>query len=377
MENKNNETKTMICASDLVNLFASKFKVIVIIGLIVAILGGGWGVLFTSINAKYRAEINISVSPVDNSDRLLFDLRSGRFAETLLLEENGLPAEDKCDPKDYANALAAIKAFEEARELRWEKYVEKSNHHVTDVENTYKRLLAEYEEAFNLLKMYKDADGEAFVNNAEHLAMIDRCEENLLKIQAKKQAYYDEYYVPATDKLIKLQAEYTELCDRVIEKRREAEAATEKVLAEWRKLPEVSWQINKIMESVTYEYFESNTPTLDETGNPLPTLDKRYINVVITVPTKNVDFANKLVSAYKTHLCNYAEKQIEEIYDQADVECVIIDPVICLEETVDEDIYIAQAIKYAVVFGLAAAVLTYVLMLFKLLIDVNKKNHNR
>ena len=204
MENKNNENKAMICASDLVKLFANKFKIMVIIGLIAAIIGGGIGVLFTSLNAKYRAEINISVTPVDNSDRLLFDLRSGRFAETLLLEENGLPAKDKCDPKDYANALAAIEAFEEARELRWKKYVEKTTHHVTDVENTYKRLLAEYEEAFNLLKMYKDADGEAFVNNAEHLAMIDRCEENLLKIQAKKQAYYDEYYVPATDKLIKL-----------------------------------------------------------------------------------------------------------------------------------------------------------------------------
>ena len=366
------QNKNTLYGSDLIKLLFKKFKLIVIVGLIAAIVGGCIGALLTSFRAEYTAEINISVTPVDDSDKLLFDLRSGRFAETLLLDENGLPKNGSGE--DYNNALKAIKAYEEAREKRWEKYLEKTNYHISDIESAYKRLEAEYTEAFNLLKMYKDADGEAFVNNEDHLKMIALCEAKLLEVQAKKQAYYEEYYLPATEKLVKLQSEYAVLCDEVNTTRRAAEAATEKVLEVFRTTPGVADKVKKIMESSKYEYFESNSSSVDSTGAEIVGMEKGYIKVTFTVPAEDAEFAKSVVNAYKTRICDYAKKHIEKTSDQANVECVLVNPIVTLEETADTEAYITSAIKYALVVGVLAAILFYVILVLKMMIGAEKKH---
>ena len=365
------QNKNTLYGSDLIKLFAKKFKVLLIVGLVAAIIGGGLGVLFTSLRAEYRAEINISVSHVDDSNKLLYNLRSGRFAELLLLEANGLPAKEKCNAADYDKALEAIEAFESAREKRLEKYIEMSNYHMTDIESTYKRLEAEYLEAFELLKVYKEADGEGFMNNEDHLKMIAKCEEDLLAIQAKKKAYYDEFYLPADEKRVSLQTEYATLSDEVTVKRKAAEEATEKVLEAWRKTPGVADEVKNIMQYTSYDYFKSDTPVSTESSEAVA-MERGYIKVSLAVPAEEKAFAQKIVNAYKLHICDYTQKQVEEISNQADVESVLINPIISLEDTADKDAYVKASIKYALVIGAAVVVLLYLILVFKMMIGDKK-----
>ena len=371
-QNMVNENKAKLCVSDLIRLFFKKLKVIVIIALICGIIGGALGVYFAIDNAQYTAELNIYVSPLDDTDVLLNDLRSGRFAELLLLDENGLPPKASCNAKDYENALAALKVYEDARERRWQKHVEASEHHITDVESTYKRLEEEYTRVFELLTVYKTADGET-VNNEEHLKMTAIIEEKLLSIQEKKDAYYENYYVPAYQKQVQLRAELTALKDEVTAARRDAEEAVEKVLVEWRKTPGVAEKVNKIMGSTSYKYYEAESAASDAASKDPTFAEKKYIKIKISVPSKDKDFAKSLVGAYKTHLCDYVEKKIETIANTADVYCTITNPTASVVAP-KSSYYVGEAVKYAVVAMIAAVVLVYIFFLCKMLFKLEMHN---
>ena len=371
-QNKVNTNKEPLYWGDLLKLFAKKLKPILIIGLVFAILGGALGVMLASMNATCTAEIKLAVTPMDDSDRLLFNLRSGRFAETLLLEENGLPAKDKCDAEDYDAALKAIEAYEDARERRWNKYVETTIFHMNDIETTYKRLENEYTVALELLKMYKEADGEGFANNEDHLKMIAQCEEKLLAAEAAKKAYYNDYYLPADQTRVRLQAELVALKDEVDVTRRAADEAVEKVLAAWRNRAEVQEKVAMIMDSVTYEYITSNIPKI-ETPKDAQTINKGYIQVSITLLAEEEAFAEELVDAYRLHICDYAEKQLEFLSGSADVDCTLIDPIIHVECQADSPV--GEAVKYALIAGLAAVVLVYLFFVLRMLAARTKDDH--
>ena len=370
-QNKVNENREPIRGIDLLRLFTKKLKPIIIIGLVFAIVGGVAGVLLTSLGATYVAEVKISVTPIDDSDRLLFNLRSGRFAEVLLLEENGLPPKAQCNAEDYDEALKALEAYEDARERRWDKYVESSLFHMTDIDTTYKRLESEYNAAFELLKMYKEADGEGFVNNEDHLKMIALCEEKLLAAEAAKLAYYNDYYLPADQTRVRLQAELATLKGEVDVTRREADEAVEKVLVEWRKLPEVKESIKKISSYTLYNYFESDIPKVDESKDATA-VNKGYIQITVVVPANEKEFAVELADAYAVHIESHVEKQVEYISGRPDVECVLTDPVISVEYEADS--VIAEAVKYAVVAGAIAVVITYLLFMCRMLLKAGEKH---
>lgn len=369
-QNMVNEGKVKLYGSDLLKLFFKKLKLMIVFALIGAVIGGCLGGYLAIKNADYTAEMKIVVTPVDDTDALLNNLRLDRFAESLLLDENGLPPKADCNAKDYEAALLAVNAYEEARAERWDKYVEFSTHHITDIENNYKRLLTEYQEAFELLKMYKAADGET-VNNEEHLKMVAHCEENLRAVQAKKDAYYNEYYVPACEKHEKLKAELTALGDKVDVTKREADDAVEKVLVEWRKETGVSEKINNIASYSSFEYIETNIP--DPSNKNASTIDKGYIKINISVPASNKKFAYTLIDEYKAHICDYVEKQLETISGQPDVDCVLATPTASVSAPGISQ-YVSEAVKYAFVAAVALAILVYVFFLCKMLFNVEMHN---
>lgn len=363
-QNKVNEKKEPLYWGDLLRLFAKKIKPIIIIGLIFAIIGGTAGVFLNSVGGNYTAEVKISVTPIDDTDRLLFNLRSGRFAELLLLEENGLPPKSECNAEDYDAALKALNAYEDARAKRWDKYVETTVFHMNDIDTTYKRLENEYLAAFELLKMYKEADGEGFANNENHLKMIALCEEKLLAAEAAKLAYYNEYYLPADQTRVRLQAELTALKDEVDITKREADEAVEKVLVEWRKNPAVKDKIKRASAYTTYNYMESHIPSADG-SKTTSAFNKGYIEVSIVAPAADQAFAEKLADAYTVHICDYVEKQVEYISGRPDVECILVNPVISVEREAES--VVSQAAKYALVACLIAVVVTYLFFVIRML----------
>ena len=370
MENMNNENKKTFYVSDLLKLLVKKAKVLCIVAVVAAILGGGIGAVFAYDAAEYTAELDISVTPVDDSGALLNSLRSGRFAELLLLDKNGLPPKAACDKTDYENALAAIKAFDSAREKKHEKYIELSMHHITDVENTYKRLEEEYKLAFAALEVYKGADGET-VNNEDHLKMTAKLEEEYSAAKAKLKAYGEEYYLPALQKRDELQKELLVLNDEVKATRKAAEEAREKVLEAWRSSPDVEEQISSISSYTTYNYFEANNVKPDATDKE--ELDVGYIKVSISVPAKDKEMIDKLIDAYKLHICDYVEKETEKITNANNADCVLITPAISVVEPANS-YYVFEILKYAVVGMIALPVLVYLFFLCKILFKMEMDN---
>lgn len=364
------ENRSNLYGIDLIKLFFKKLKIMCVIALVGAIIGGVLGAGLAVMNTKYTAELNISVTPVDDTNALLHSLRSGRFAERLLLDDKGLPPKEKCDSADYQKALDAVNAVEALREKKNDKYVESILFRTGEIENTYKTLKEQYDEAFALLKMYKDADKEAYVDTEEHLKMIAECEEKLLAIQAKKDAYYNEHYLPATQKAKKLQEELSAINVELNLAIKAAESATEKLLESWREDSDVASSINLIKQSTTYEYFEAiDQATTDKTKEPT-FVEKGYIKVSIELPSGNEEFAKELVSSYKSYMCDYVELQIEKISDNSKIDCVLIDPVISVEKSSS---FITDAVKYAVVGAMILFVLTYIFFLSKMIFGAELK----
>ena len=153
-------SKASVTLVDLVRLFKKKFVLLVVVALLAAIVGGALGAFLNVRATTYMAEIEISVFPTDGSNGLLYLLRSGRFAEQMLLQENGLPPKDQCNAADYEAAEKALAELAAARAQRVEKYEEASRHYVTDVEYVYKALTEEYNSVLTLLKMYKEAQAQ-------------------------------------------------------------------------------------------------------------------------------------------------------------------------------------------------------------------------
>ena len=152
MEENNTKEISLI---DLIKLFQKKFKALVLIALIAAIIGGAAGVFLNITGATYSADLEIYMTPADGSDRLLYDLRSGRFAEQLLLEENGLPAKELCNAADYETAERLLTELEVIRQARIDKHEEISRYYTSDIEHQYSVLTNEYNNILSVLKMYK------------------------------------------------------------------------------------------------------------------------------------------------------------------------------------------------------------------------------
>ena len=372
-QNKTGTGKATVYLGDLLKLFVKKFKVILIVGIVVAIIGGALGGITAAMESAYVAELSISVSPIDDSDRLLFNLRTGRFAETLLLEENGLPPKDMCNAADYEAAVKALAEYDAAREARREKYYELSSYYTAVVDSKYNSLKTEYDAIFSVLKLYKEAAVEGFATDENHLKMIAVYEEKLLAAEKAKNDYYNEYYSKAQAQKVFLQTELAEAKDLVDQKKMAADTAVEKVLAEWRKDPEVENQILTIMESTTYEYFDSNIPKADETKET-EAFNKGYVKILISVP-EDEEFANKLVDCFQIHLCDYVEEQLEYVTGEVEVECVLVDPVVTVVRTPDS--LVPSIVKYAAVFGAVAVVATYLIYLLKFLWNIISKGEKK
>ena len=353
---------------DLVNLFKKKFVKIVIIAVIAAIIGGAVGGLMAVLNATYDAELEIYVTPADGSDRLLYDLRSGRFAEQLLLEKTGLPAKDKCNAADYDAALKALEELADIRQKRIDKHEEISRYYTSDIEHQYSVLSSEYDRILGVLKTYKDAQTDALVNE-EHQAMIAYYEERLREAEEARDDYYDNHYSPVVIKKLQLNTELAQLTDELDDKREEVDEAVEKVLAAWRNDPEVAKEVKAILQCVTYEYhklgyFEDESQNKNEEEDN-ESLHRGYIKIKISVPRSAVPdtvesgeaYAQLLIDRYNSRVADYVENYLEEATGVYEAKCTVISPIVEIE--LGSSSMLVEMVKFAAIAGVIFAVLAY------------------
>lgn len=355
-------SKASVTFVDLIKLFQKKFKVLVVVGLLAAILGGLCGAFLTVQATTYRAEIEISVSPTDGSDDILYFLRSGRFAEQMLLEENGLPARDECNAADYDAALKLLEELDVIRRQRIEKNKEVARHYISDVENHYKGLTDEYNGVLTLLKMYKEAQADALVSDT-HEAMIAVYEEKLAKAEGARKDYYDNYYAPAVAKKLQLSIELSRLTDAFVDTKQEAAAAVEKVLSDWRQKNGVAGRTSAFMSYVSYEIKGLDEETAkDAASQPL---GSSYIRIKIAVPADAVpatyasggEYVRSLVDRLETRLDDVICSYLEDDLTVFEGSCVQTNPVISISQGPGG--VTNAAIKYGIVFAMVGVVLAY------------------
>ena len=365
---------------DLMKLFKKKLKALVVIGLIVAILGGVVGAFVTVTDAVYSAELEVYMTPADGSDRLLYDLRSGRFAEQLLLEKNGLPAKELCNAANYESAEKALKELADIRQKRIDKHEEISRYYTSDIEYQYTVLTNEYNNILNVLKMYKDAQTDGLVNES-HLAVIADYEERLREAEDAKKAYYDEVYSKVENKKIQMNTELAQLTDQLTDQREKADEAVEKVLAAWRTDEEVARQVTTILKCVTYEYhklsyFEEETAS-NKANEESESLHRGYIKIKIAVPssllpkgTNGEEYVQSLIDCYNNRIGAYAENYLERVTGAYEAKCTIVSPIVQIETTTSG--IIAEVVKFAVIGGIAGVVLAYLYFVVQLMMKENE-----
>ena len=371
------ENNNVITLVDLVSLFRKKFKLLVVIGLLVAIVSGVCGGFLAVRGAVYKAEIEFSISPSAKYEPFLYYLRSGRFAEQMLLQENGLPPKDQCNAADYDAALVALQQLAAIRDQRIEKSREINRFYTADIENRYKLLTDEYNEIYGLLKMYKEAQADALVTPA-HEEKIAYYEEKLEEADAAQKAYFESEYSPAMERKLQMSLEMPRLNDRMADQRRATDAAVEKVLAAWREDKDVAKRISHLMKYVTYEYRILEEDTEKDSEEEIT--PNGYV-VKIEIPTSAAlegyangeEYAQDIVDRFEARLsacvCNYLEER-QYAYEG---KCTVTNPVISIER--EPESILVSAAKYAVLFAVLGAILAYVFFVLQMALNAGSDQH--
>ena len=359
-------TKKEINIVDLWQVFTKNVVLLIVIALVGAIICGAVGGVLAYVNVSYETTLKFSVSPTDDTDALLYNLQSEAFAEKLLLEENGLPEKSECDPEDYAAALAAIEAFNAAREQKRALRREYNRLQITVVELQMKYYDQEYAKIFEQLSTYKSAPSETIANDESHKAMINKLESELSDIIDERSKFIEETYNPVMLHRADLQEKLNLASYLVNDTRREAEALTEKVLAPWRESEEVQSKIQEIMSSVSYEYAKLET-TETTTASKNEEQNKGYIKIYVSVD-KDEELAKEIVDGLKRCVGPFVVKHIEEVTSSVQVDCMLISTISAPTRVGDN--VIVKAATFAVVGGIALFAVTYIVLLFKKLFAI-------
>ena len=197
-ENMNNQPEKEITLIDLFRLFVSKWKILVIVALLAAIVGGAIGGLLSRGNAVYKSTISFNLSPSDSTDSLLYNLQSESFAEKLLLEENGLPPKETCNAEDYAAAVEALAAFDAVRKEKAELRLALDCIQMSAIQNEYDKLESAYVAAYDIWSTYMSVQ-DADLKDDDKIALYYT---QMKEAETAWNQYKTETYYPATEEKI-------------------------------------------------------------------------------------------------------------------------------------------------------------------------------
>ena len=361
MDEKNNQTRE-VSVLDVFKSLKKKIKLVALITVIALILGAAGGAALTIIsNATYGTEAQFYIYSEESNSYILSLLRSDRFAETLLLDENGLPAADK-DTDLYKEVLAlqdAVGKKEDDILLKQEElntYPDKLSAALKASQDAQSR----YNEAFEQLALYQDPTKETA--NAEKVKELD---EKLKAAEGTRNTAETEYTTLLAEsqekkrEIEKLHKELNDAKDAENKKRDEA-------LAGFRADKNNLLEIEKIKKSVTFNY-ASNT-------NDKESESKALLKVNIAVKFDKA-FAEKLLTGINKNLPSFVEDSVTAKDGERETECVFIS-VFGSAESVNYKNPVVNAVKYALIaavgaFALSSFCVVIADIFFK---DPNKEN---
>ncbi|MBQ2385118.1 MAG: hypothetical protein II292_02825, partial [Clostridia bacterium] len=219
---------------DILKILFSKAKLLICIALLAAIVGGVFGGALTLLGKRdYGTQVEFYITPNSTDTNILHLLASERFAEKLLLNENGLP--ENRSGEDYDAALAAklesdaaIKALNEAKKLSKE-----APRALAIAQKNYEEKQKAYEDIYNLLSVYKSATSDKIAEDPEHVQKMKQYEADLETAKIEKKQAEEAYYAASQDAL-EATHNFEAAKEAAASAKKVADELAEEILEQWR-----------------------------------------------------------------------------------------------------------------------------------------------
>lgn len=323
-----NSNVTEISISDIIKMFKGKGRRILCIAIVFAILGGSISLIKTNCFGHYGDTVMLCLNTSADTDGLLPLLESDLFSEKLLLDENGLPAKESCDPQAYDSTLKAIQEYKLGREKVIQAKNDADNYFYniplpdgsfttwSNLSNQYALLQQDCDDAVKLLSIYKSAQTDAVVQDPNHITITAEYERQLEKALNAKQEFEDSVYTEALN--IKngnderIQKAFYEL--RALKKT--ADALTEEILEDWRNSNDIGSKVTSITNSLSF------TCSVHKENSEEQTV---YVTAEVSV-LRNKELAESIVNKLHSVMPAFVQKNVEGFSGVIPTQCHLITP---------------------------------------------------
>ncbi|MBE6600229.1 MAG: hypothetical protein E7640_03395 [Ruminococcaceae bacterium] len=355
------ETGTLTFA-DILRMFSGKFIKLICVVLAFAIVFAGFVFIKSLLSPNYGSKITFYVSHTDASYQLLTILNSEAFAEKLLLDENGLPPKDQCDAAEYEAALAAIKAYNEARKIKYEanKKLQLFPFEFAAIEQEYKALRDEYDRTYNLLDTYQSVWSDKIAENPEHSVMIASLEAELeiIKNKITKFEQGDENnmgYLEALRTKLAIESDYAVASENVKSARKIAEELSEKVVSDWRAEAAETIMEYSVSISASFAAYENIFNTENKNANEGSEEIKKGLFLTFDVSSPKKESAAEIIEKIKSVAPSVIEENLEKLTGEVEIDCNLISTVSDAAKVSESDL------KTVGIFGIIGALVGFVI----------------
>ena len=334
---------------DMIEAIFKKWKAILCLTLIAVIVAASLGfALAYNSDDRYGTTIEFYVNSEKTNEYILSLMKSDKFAETILLDEYGLPAEYK-DTKEYKDLLADKKKIESQKDLikdiMRENELADYGREVLRLEALYESANDEYTQIHDLLSVYKLAENvtdierhNERINDLE--SKLDKKAEQRDEIKAELDAVSEAKYT-AEKNLNMAKVELKNLLEDI-------EKPLDELLEKFRIEKDNVKDLKRVKNFVTYEYIKEMDSTKKDGATDI--YSEALLRVNVMVPGDS-EFAERITDAIIEKLPEFIEEEV--FFDlefnstkQLNLECKFISTFSAAEKLVG-----ASPVKNAILYG--------------------------
>lgn len=350
---------------DIIKILLSKAKLLICITLLSAIIGGALGGAITLLGIReYGTQVEFYITPNSPDSNVLHLLASERFAEKLLLDENGLP--ENRSGAEYEAALAAkheadaaAKALTEAKKLSKE-----APRALAIAQKNYEEKQKAYEDVYNLLNIYKSATSDKIAEDPEHVEKMKQYEADLETAKQAKKIAEEEYYA-ASQTALEATHKLEAAKEAAASARKKADDLAEDILEQWREEAKNKKKISLINESLSYKYIDVETAD-KATGE---TTNRQFLIVSISVE-RDEALAKRLLCNMRDRLPVFVEENIDTSNSDEETVCTLISTAAEIEN-LSKNSLVKEIAKFALIAAVMALAVTCIVVVW---VGMSKKS---
>ena len=350
---------------DIIKILLSKAKLLICITLLSAIIGGALGGAITLLGIReYGTQVEFYITPNSPDSNVLHLLASERFAEKLLLDENGLP--ENRSGAEYEAALAAKhEADAAAKALTEAKKLSKEAPRVLAIaQKNYEEKQKAYEDVYNLLNIYKSATSDKIAEDPEHVQKMKQYEADLETAKQAKKIAEEEYYA-ASQTALEATHKFEAAKEAAASARKKADDLAEDILEQWREEAKNKKKISLINESLSYKYIDVETAD-KATGE---TTNRQFLIVSISVE-RDEALAKRLLCNMRDRLPVFVEENIDTSNSDEETVCTLISTAAEIEN-LSKNSLVKEIAKFALITAVMALAVTCIVVVW---VGMSKKS---